>query len=312
MSELSKLDIWREERRKGVGGSDAAAVLGLNPWTSPLDVYNDKMGLVNKDLSDNEAVRWGKILEDSVAKEYARRKGVKVRRRNKMFFHPEHSFMLANLDRTIDGQKKILEVKTAGAFMASQWGKEGTDQVPDSYLVQVAHYMAVMDCDVADLAVLIGGRDFRTYTIHRDAELERLLIEKEGMFWRDHIEKEIPPEPIMHHDLDTLYGNDNGLSLDAPLDIIEVCERLGEIKRQLSLLEQAKDADEFLIKKAMGENAILLDGDKFLATWKKTKPSQKFNEKVFQKENPDLYEKYRVEKEGYRRFLLKQKGEKHV
>lgn len=305
MDKLTKLDIWKEERRKGVGGSDAAAVLGLNPWASPLDVYNDKLGIVNKDLSDNETVRWGNILEDVIAKEYARRKGVKIRRRNQMFFHPEHSYMLANLDRTIDGQKKILEIKTAGAFMASQWGEEGTDQVPDSYLIQCAHYMAVMDYDITDLAVLIGGRDFRTYTIHRDKELERLIIEKEKAFWTNHIEKEIPPEPTMYHDLDTLYGNDNGLSLDAPLEIMEVCERLAEIKHQLFVLEKAKEGDEFLIKKAMGENAILLDGDKYLATWKKTKSSNKFDEKAFKAEYPGLYAEFYKEKDGFRRFVLK-------
>lgn len=297
-----------QARKRGIGGSDAATVMGLNPYASPLDLYNNKLGLVpDPDLSDNQAVHFGNVLEDVVAQEYERRTGNKVRRRNQQFQHKQHSWMLANIDRSVDGQRKVLECKTAGAFFnRDEWGPAGTDLVPAQYLIQCAHYMAVLDYDSADLAVLIGGRDFRVYHIQRDAELEKMLIQAEEKFWHEHVLQEVPPEPSTESDVVSSFPKDSGEAVTATPDVVTHINRLRQLKTEAKALEEQVKAEELAIKKAMADASVLVDsaGNK-LATWTCTKPVSRFDSKAFQKACPDVYKQYLKESSGSRRFSVK-------
>lgn len=294
-----------EQRRSGLGGSDAGAVLGLNPYKTPVDVYLEKMGQALPE-EDNDAAYWGNVLEDTVAQEYARRKGVKVQRRNDHFQNKDHPFMMANIDRWVVGQRKILECKTAGQYVSDQWGPDGSDQVPDSYLIQCTHYMLVMGVDVADLAVLIGGRDFRTYTIGFDRKLADIIIEREHDFWHNHVMQEIPPAPTCLSDLLQLYPADTGLQKVASIEAEHKAADLKEIKARIKELDSIKDQLELDIKTEMQDASILLNGDgKPIVTWKKAKDSARFDAKHFQQSMPDLYERYMRIQPGSRRFLIK-------
>lgn len=260
---------WLDLRNRGVGGSEAGAVMGLNPYKTPLDVYLEKRGEVEPDdLSDNPAVQWGIKLEDLIAREYAERTGRKVRRVNRILQHPEHAYMLASLDRSVAGEDRILECKTAGAFMTDQWGEPGTDEVPMTYLIQCMHYLAVDGAAICDLAVLIGGRDFRIYTIRRDEELIETLIKREGEFWRMVLDG-TPPPPMTEADFDKLYPNgDTGESAQADVETASRCAALADIKAELRALADSKKALEMEIKKAMGDAAVLERDGATLATWK--------------------------------------------
>ena len=124
-------------QKTGIGGSDAGAIMGVNKYVTRLILYNDKLGLVEKDLTDNQAVYFGNVLEDVVAQEYSRRTGEKVRRRNQIFRHKQHSWMIANIDRDIVGKKKLLECKTTSAYINSEeWGRKAPDQVPFHYFAK--------------------------------------------------------------------------------------------------------------------------------------------------------------------------------
>lgn len=294
-----------QARRAGIGGSDAGAVLGLNRWKTPLDVYLEKIGEADPQ-ADNDATYWGNVLEDVVAAEYARREGVRVRRRNMTMASPEHPFMLANVDRTVDGQRKVLECKTAGQYMSDEWGPDGSDQVPDSYLVQVTHYMMVTGYQQADLAVLIGGRDFRIYRIGYDRELADMIAEHEAQFWHEHVEARVPPAPINLDDLQTLYAIDNGESVVATLEQEQEAAELKQLKAQIKDLEKQADDLAAGLKLALGENSILLGADgKPLVTWKKAKDSQRFDAKALQAAHPDIYAQFLTDVQGSRRFLVK-------
>lgn len=284
-------EAQKKSRMSGIGGSDAGAVLRLNPFMSPLDVYNSKLGIDQMDIS-NDAIYWGNRLEDMVAQEYARRTDTKVRKRHKLFRHPDYDHMIANVDRTVDNQNKILECKTANAFTRDKWGPSGSDEVPDSYLIQCMHYMIVLDKPVADLAVLIGGNDFRTYTIGFDQKLADMIIEHEHDFWNKHVLKKNPPAPYTLSELDDLYKKDNGKSITASDDEILWFTELKTTNQHLKSLSDYKKEIVERLKRSMGEAQTLVDQEgNRLCSWK-TQARNALDQKAFKAECPDLYESF--------------------
>jgi putative phage-type endonuclease len=294
-----------EIRKTGIGGSDAGTVLGLNQYKTPLALYLEKRGEMEPDdLSDNEAVHFGNVLEDVVADEYMRRTGFKVRRNNATLTHPKHPFMLANLDRVVTGQRKVLEIKTASGRVAHQWGEPGTDEVPEHYLIQVAHYMAVTGYDSADLAVLFDGREFRVYHIKRDPELEQMLIEREAEFWQ-RVREGNPPEHTNASDVKLMFPRDSGLHMTATPSIREKVATLSQWKTQFKQMDEAIGKLEDEIKLFMGNAAVLEFNGEIIATWKSAKPSLRFDKDAFGKAHPALLVQYTKESDGARRFLIK-------
>ncbi|MCY9191172.1 YqaJ viral recombinase family protein, partial [Bacillus mojavensis] len=184
-SEMSR-DKWLIERRKGIGGSDASVILGLNKWKTPFELWLDKTGQVPISESQSEAAYFGSLLEDIVAKEFEIRSGKKVRRKKAILRHPEHDFILANVDRMIVGEKAILECKTTSAYNLKEWEDE---EIPESYIVQVQHYLGVLgpEYQKAYFAVLVGGNKFVWKEIERDDELIDLIFEAEIEFWNDKV-----------------------------------------------------------------------------------------------------------------------------
>lgn len=285
-----------DERRHGIGGSDAGAVLGLNPYRTPLDVYLEKRGETEPpDLSDNAAVHWGERLEDLVADEYQRRTGARVQRRNPTLHHPEHDFMLAHVDRMVVGESKILECKTAGAFMAPKWGEDGmtiadaaTEAVPASYVAQIHHYMVVLGVDLADLAVLIGGRDFRIYHFERDQDFTDILVRAEAEFWRGHVEAGMPPAPATIDDIRALYPTDDGSTLTADSALLDTVSQLRACKESIKVVGARKEELELELKAAMGNASVLLDAEGgTLCTWK-AQTANRLDTKALRAAHPDL------------------------
>ena len=198
---------FHAERLTGLGGSDLGAILGLNPWRTPFQVYQEKTGQAEP-FTGNLQTRFGSYAEEFVAREYCEQTGRQVQRFNAML---RRGNIIGHVDRLVipEGAKRAswrdqvrtdrgLEAKTANAFAAgrdSEWGESHTDQVPESYLVQVAAYQALTGCQYWDLAVLFGNQEFRIYHLTRDLELESLILEAADKFWRDHVLARIPPAP---------------------------------------------------------------------------------------------------------------------
>jgi putative phage-type endonuclease len=183
-----------KQRRGGIGGSDAAVIMGVSPWKTAGELYLEKIGEIETpDISDRDAVYWGTVLEDVVASEYSRRTDRKVRRVNRTLVHPDHPWMVGHIDRDLVGLPGILECKTTNdwAYRSDEWGDHGSDQVPVQYLLQTMHYLAVTGAEFCDLAVLAGGQRFGIYTIRRDEELIAQMIEAEEAFW-SHVTGRVP------------------------------------------------------------------------------------------------------------------------
>ncbi len=194
---------WLNYRRQGIGGSDAAAVLGVSPFTTLRDLYYDKRGIVSaiEDESNWVQLEIGHLLEDLVARIFSKKTGYRIFQIKKMFQHSVHTFMLADLDYFIelpDGKKAILEIKTTNYNAKDKWWNGREEIVPLNYLLQGKHYMAVMDIDHVFYCCLYGNSEDEVIIrqIERDLEYESELIALEEDFWFNHVLAEIPPPYI--------------------------------------------------------------------------------------------------------------------
>ncbi|HBZ09152.1 MAG TPA: hypothetical protein DEO65_04580 [Bacillus bacterium] len=294
---------WLKARKKGVGGSDAAAIVGLNKWKSPVAVYLEKVGQAPEDEA-GEAAYWGNVMEDIVAQEFAKRTGMKVRKRNAILKHSEHSFMLANVDRLIVGEREGLECKTASEYLKDSWMD---DEVPAAYLIQCQHYMAVTGYEAWWIAVLVGGNKFIYKKVDRDEELIQYLIDIEKNFWEEHVLKENPPafdgSDASTELLKTLYPEAIPESeITLPPDTEKLIDALDQVNTELKELQMQKKEYENKVKALMGENEKAVAGGR-IVTWKSI-TSNKFDSKRFSKEYPELYNKF-TKQSIYRRFAVK-------
>jgi putative phage-type endonuclease len=178
-------------RRNGLGGSDSAAALGLSPWKTALELWAEKSGQITAPAEISEPMRWGNLLEPVIRQEYAERTGRTVVVPPETLVHPTHKWMRANVDGIAE-VARLFEAKTART--ADGWGEPGSDEIPQPYLIQVQHYLHVTAFPVADVAVLIGGSDFRLYEVPADRELQDMIVDGEAEFWR-RVESGEPPEP---------------------------------------------------------------------------------------------------------------------
>jgi putative phage-type endonuclease len=296
-------DEWLEHRRCGIGGSDAAAIAGLNPWKSAISVYLDKIGQ-GKPVEDNERMRIGRDLEDYVAKRFEEATGMGVRRRNAVLQHPEYNFMLANVDRLLVGKDEGLECKTTNSYAKKDWEDE---EIPVHYEIQCHHYMAVTGYSAWWIACLIGNEKFVYKKINRDEDVINHLVQIEKSFWENHVLKKQMPAPDGSDDagnlLQEMYPQsvpDSSINLDDKF--LPLIQRRDEIDEMLESLEQEKEKINQEIQCEMGEFEIALIADRKV-TWK-TINSNRFDSKTFKKEYPDLYKKY-TKQSSHRRFQIK-------
>ena len=301
---------WLKLRQHGIGGSDAAAVMGLNPWKSPLDVYLDKVSEEPIKIEETPKMRAGKELEEVVARWWMEETGMKVRRDNKIRIHPAHIFLIANIDRTIVADDTgrgpgILEIKTTSSHMMRKWEDEGWPYIP-VWHCQIQHYLSVTGYDWGEIAVLVDGYDFRRIQVERDQEFIDTLVDAEVSFWEKHVAVQNPPEPKNEKDVLKLFPkSEPGSTLEASQELFQMILDLNDIKKQIDLLTQKKKDFEEAIKTVMKDNeAITYEGDT-LVTWKTT-ITNRLDSKALKKDYPDLYSKYAKEYVS-RRFLLKLK-----
>jgi len=308
--DLSRND-WLDVRKRGIGSSDAAAAIGLNPYKSQLELWLEK---TNRDVGqakpnpddDTTPVFWGVVLEPVVASQYQRRTGNKVRKVNAVLQHPDVPWMLANIDREVIGSNEveILVWITAGLNGGRRW----RDGVPKYVEVQVMHQLAVTGKQAADVAVLLGGQQLEVYRIERDEALIEQLIALERQFWH-HVETDTPP-PADGSDsaeaaLRLLYPADNGEQLDLSADtaLSEAFDELKQVRSSLTDLGKREAELKQSLQQAMGDasKAIFASGS---ISWKKSKDGTGVDLDALFKDHPALKSQSQISKPGSRRFLV--------
>lgn len=295
---------WLEARRQGIGGSDVSAIAGLNKWKSPIGVYLDKTGQSPDEDMAGEAAYWGNVMEDVVAQEFVLRTGMRVRKRNAILKHPEHEFMLANVDRLIVGKKEGLECKTASEYLKGDWEDE---EIPAAYLLQCQHYMAVTGYQAWHIAVLIGGNKFIHKKIERDEELIQYLIGIEKDFWVNHVLAEVPPvfdgSDASSELLKALYPQSEPLSeIQLSNDVDQMLDAMDQLAEDIKVATSQKKEYENQIKNIMSENEKGITLNR-VVTWK-SYDTNRIDSKRLKAEQPDLYKKY-TNTTTARKFIVK-------
>ncbi len=304
-------DQWLAVRKGGIGSSDAAAAVGLHPYKSQLQLWMEKTGrdggLPVVDPNDDQSpMYWGTLLEPIVAAHYTRRTGHRVRRINAVLQHPEHPWMLANIDREVVGAPdvQILECKTAGIHGARLW-REG---VPDYVQLQVMHQLAVTGKQAADVAVLLGGQELQVFRIERDDTLIAQLITLEQQFW-GYVERDQEPpadgSASAELALRCLYPRDSGSTLDLSTDL-EMSGVFSDLLavREVITTQTALEAQlKQRIQQRMGEatRAVFEIGE---VSWKRSKDGTSLDTTQLLKDHPEMAQTYAVTKPGNRRFLV--------
>lgn len=304
---------WLAVRKQGIGSSDAAAAVGLNPYKSQLELWMEKTGrdesLPKLDPQDEESpAYWGNVLEPIVAWHYSKRSGNRVRRINAVLQHPDPKlpWMLANIDREVIGADdvQILECKTAGINGARLW-KEG---VPEYVQLQVMHQLAVTGKQAADVAVLLGGQHLEIHRIERDESMIARLVDLERLFW-DYVVSDTPP-PADGTDsaeaaLRCLYPEDNGQILDFSqhTELATTYLELKSVRQSIAQQETLEAQLKQILQQAMG-TATRAEFTEGYISWKKSKDSTVLDVEQMLKDKPYLQARYPMIKTGSRRFLI--------
>lgn len=273
---------WLELRKTGIGGSDAGAILGVNPYRGAYGVWADKLGRL-EETEDNEAMRQGRDLEDYVARRFAEKTGLGVRRERRMLRSASHDFMLADIDRRITGKPEGLECKTSKDL---RLGRYKNGEYPIEYYAQCLHYLAVTGWERWHLAVLVYGTDLLTFTIERgDVEDDiAALIDAEARFWRDNVRKKIAPMPDgLESTKKALLAvhpiADEGAEVDATPEAEGLMAELIDVKAKIKAFEKREDELANRIKEIMGENEIM-NGVCGRAAWKNQNKSSLSKTKI--------------------------------
>ena len=304
---------WLVVRKQGIGSSDAAAAVGLNPYKSQLELWLEKTGrdtsLPKLDPQDEDSpAYWGNILEPIVATHYTKRSGHRVRRVNAVLQHPDPklAWMLANIDREVIGapEVQILECKTAGINGARLW-KEG---VPEYVQLQVMHQLAVTGKQAADVAVLLGGQHLEVHRIERDESMIARLIDLERLFW-DYVVSDTPPPADGTASADAalrcLYPEDNGQTLDFSqhTELASTYLELRAVRQRIAQQETREAQLKQVLQQAMGEATRAEFAEGYIS-WKKSKDSIGLDVELMLKDKPHLQARYPKIKTGSRRFLI--------
>ncbi|CAJ4290761.1 YqaJ viral recombinase family nuclease [Burkholderia pseudomallei] len=307
--ELSR-DDWLTVRRTGIGGSDAAAAVGLNPYMSSLELWLDKTGraegLPGPNPDDTTSpTYWGTLLEPIVAASYTKQTGNKVRRVNAVLRHPTIPFMLANLDREIVGARdaQILECKTAGEFGARLW----RNGVPEYVELQVQHQLAVTGKTAAHVAVLLCGQALEVFRIERDDRLIARLVELEERFWR-FVETDTPPPADGSESADRalrhLYpGHGGQVDFTGDVRLSSTFADLVAVRAEIEARQSVEAQLKQTIQQAMGDatRAMFETGE---VSFKRSKDSSTVDVKRLIADHPEYETRYAVPKPGSRRFLV--------
>jgi putative phage-type endonuclease len=288
---------WLMARKSGLGGSDVASIAGLNKYSSALQVFIDKTEPLSEveDGPISEAAEWGNRNEPTIRQKFRENHPEwKVQQSHVMWQSVEHPFMLANVDGLVFDPKRgwgILEIKTASEWLSDDWGEE---EAPENYVIQLMHYLKVLNLQWGIFAVLIGGNRYKEFYVERDEELIEALVEIEKDFWENHVLANVAPDPS-YNDGDLLAGlfpSSTALPEDEILELedstIELINELDELKVQEKEMKKRKAEIENLLKKKMGEHQVGMVEERKV-TWK---PSRSFSETELEKAEPELYKEF--------------------
>jgi len=290
---------WYANRMKGIGGSEAAAVIGESEYRSPYDIWKIKTGRTTSN-KDNKAMYAGRLLEPVIRDAYTDLTGDRVIIPG-WKQHEKYPFIVGNIDGLVEEKQKIVEIKTS----RYQWQeKPEYSNVPPDYFFQVQHYLLLYDFEQADLIALFSGQDFKIYPIEANKEIQSLMIQLYTDFWNK-VVNDIRPEILTLSDVSDCYKKDVGTTCILSEESVEATKAIKECKEEIKRLQATIEEKELLIKKEMQLNAIGEYNKKTLVTWKSTNGRTYLDTERLKKERPEVYSEYSKKTNPTRSFNVK-------
>lgn len=300
---------WLQQREGGIGSSEVATIVGLNPWETPYQLWLRKRGLAPA-KEESFAMRAGHYLEDAVAQFWHDETGCEIIKRSAidwLIVNTERPYMRVSPDRTFwlaglphnNANKGILECKTTQKAI-------DPDELPRHWFCQVQYQLGVAELQRGSLAWLSSGREFGYKDLAFVPDFFAWLSEEVESFWVDCIKGGREPAAVNVTDILLKYGrHTDGKVIEVGDDIYTAYNDLKSLRDEIGVLEERKTALEDKIKMSFGDAEAISYGGQTLATWKAPKPSDKFDAKAFAREQPDLARQYTSTVQGSRRLILK-------
>ena len=305
---------WYEQRRRGIGGSDAAAVLGYSRWHSAYDVWRSKIDDTVTDADNgNESTRRGSRREPELIQEYSNVTGKQVYSAPHLI-HPDYSYVCANLDGIIPNER-VIEAKTARR--SDGWGEPETEDIPIDYYLQTQHYMLIAtalglipdDNPLCDIFASIAGEAIKIYTIKGNKELWAAMLQKYAEFWR-HVTDLTPPDNLTVFEQVDLLPASKTQTKYASNAIEVTVERIRHYNRIIADAEDiVKAAKAELLLYAGDCEAVLKADGSTLYTCKTSKPRVTVDTARLKKEQPEIYAQYLTEGKAARPIRIVDKEE---
>ncbi len=302
---------WLLERRKGIGGSDIAAICGLSPWQSEFSMWAEKTGAL--ELKDaNQAMNWGIKLEPIIRTHYQNVSAIPKEKmwykKNALFRSKKSPIYQASLDGYVMEDNIIFEGKTTSAFNSSEWGEEGTGDIPKFYICQALWIMGVIEeSNKVDIAALIGGNNFKIYHIHRDNDLIKELQNRADEFW-GYVKSGTPPpvndsSKATRQALGEVFSDPDDEIIEGGKKAESAMKSLSKVKEKMRSLEDKKTLHENTLKNIIGNSCGVKAGN-FCYTWKE-RHMKRLNVSELKKNNKEIYDKYL--RDASQRILIQKK-----
>lgn len=305
---LSTIDITREEwlkaRKKGITGTDVAAIAGLSPYKSAVAVWLEKTMPNVEAEEDNERLRLGRDLEEYVARRFEEATNLKLKKTDAIYQSDINDFQLADFDRFVEGENAIVELKTVSPFCIKNWNN---GNVPLNYQMQCQHYLSVSGFDCCYIAALIFGQDFIIRKINREDKVIDLINNLEKKFWFENVINGTIPIPDGSDDCDKTINElfNTNINNEQEIDLNDYANLLNErqeLDDQIKTLTNKKNQIDQKIKLRLKNNSLGF-AENFKVSWKESKQN-KFDVNSFKEQHPDLYSQF-VKTTSIRRFLIK-------
>jgi hypothetical protein len=247
----------------------------------------------------------GLVMQEPIMREYARRNQIEFKDADYALYHPRESFLASHFDYISADGKTLYEVKNLGIHQRKKYGDNGTDQIDIGYRVQCLHEATVHQIESVVLVVCFGGQEIVGYPQTFSPDMMGIHIKEMAEFWGRIQARSFDPD-TMGDAAKLVYRQDNGTNLIATQDLEHDCLRLAAIKANISALEKDEATLQKRIQGYMMESGQLVSVDgTVLATWKSSKASKRFSQELFKNAMPDIFDKFVVEQQGSRRFLVK-------
>jgi len=278
------------DRSQGIGASDSGSALGVNPYKTPFQLWQEKTKKIEPpDLSDNPHVKRGIRMEPIIRDWVKEDLGITIRKDNKTHFSKEYPFLYSHTDGFIKGKKRIAEIKAPSIHMLDQYGEEGTDEIPNYYLTQGLHMMTVQpEIEGVDYFIQFPGLEIKQYALDRSDHMIENYTDAITRFW-DFVVHDTPPPPVNNEDVSKIYATSNGQMMPWNSDVDSLIQKYIKIKRKHKLDKEEIDTIGIDIKNRIGHYDYFT-----LKTGAKVKLTRvnKFNEDKLREINKDVHSKF--------------------